>query len=503
MAQSDHHSHLDTEPKLLTPLAAELTEAAFSAVEIAEESLEPQFKTSIRNSLKASTVDGVFAAIYSGITGGVLVTNFLMDLGASTVQIGLVASIPLAANLMQPLGAYFSERMTSRHWFCLWVYVPARLLWLILALGVGLLSQGVIDAQMLIDWTLAIALLSYGVGALGSAAWLSWMAVLVPRRLRGRYFGLRNSASNLTSLVAVPLAGTAIASFPGGSVQGFGIALVLAILFGLISLMFQNFMADVNPQLQQSLAEPDRRIGEQGPLHEAHELSIEIDDIIETSKKEDSKNKIDFWMFLIYYSGWMFAFSLSAPFFNLYMLDNLNLSISQVTLYSSLMAGANLMLLTTWGWLADRFGNSLLLLGGGLVAALTPLLWLFVGTGDLSVWLGLPLLHVIMGGSISAIELCANNLQIGVSPIKNQSSYLGWISAGAGVSGALGATLGGYLAEHWQIGGLLGLFILSSGCRLVALFPLFFVREHRSLSLGALMQLLVSPNKSRDPEIVS
>jgi MFS family permease len=90
-----------------------------------------------------------------------------------------------------------------------------------------------------------------------------------------------------------------------------------------------------------------------------------------------------------------------------------------------------------------------------------------------------------------------------VSPIKNQSSYLGWISAGAGVSGALGATLGGYLAEHWQIGGLLGLFILSSGCRLVALFPLFFVREHRSLSLGALMQLLVSPNKSRDPEIVS
>jgi MFS family permease len=500
MAQSEHHSRLDTEQKLLTPLAAEIAEAAFSVVETAKDLSEPPLKTSIRNSLKASTVDGVFAAIYSGITGGVLVTNFLMDLGASTVQIGLVASIPLAANLLQPLGAYFSERMTSRHWFCLWVYVPARLLWLILALGVGLLSQGFIDAQMLIDLTLAIAVLSYGVGALGSAAWLSWMAVLVPRRLRGRYFGLRNSASNLTSLVSVPLAGTAIALFPGGSVQGFGIALVLAMLFGLISLLFQNFMADVNPQLQQALAEPDRRIGEQEPVHKPPE---EIDDMIETSTKEDRKRKIDFWMFLIYYSGWMFAFSLSAPFFNLYMLDNLNLSISQVTLYSSLMAGANLMLLTTWGWLADRFGNSLLLLGGGFVAALTPLLWLFVGTGDLSVWLWLPLLHIIMGSSISAIELCANNLQIGVSPIQNQSSYLGWIAAGAGVSGALGASLGGYLAEHWQIGGLLGLFIVSSGCRLVALFPLFFVREHRSLSLHALMQVLVSPNKSRNPEIVS
>jgi MFS family permease len=500
MAQFEPLSRLGVKQDFATPLAAEIVEGALPVAEKAAECSEPQLKTSIRNSLKASTVDGVFAAIYSSITGGVLVTNFLMDLNASTVQIGLVASIPLAANLLQPLGAYFSEQMTSRHWYCLWVYVPARLLWLILALGVGLLSQGVIDAQMLIAWTLMIAILSYGVGALGSAAWLSWMAVLVPRRLRGRYFGLRNSASNLTSLVAVPLAGTAIARFPGGSVQGFGLTLVLAIVFGLISLLFQNFMADVNPQLQQALAEPDQRITKVEPVHEA---SIAIEDVLEEPVKEDIKSKLDFWMFLIYYSGWMFAFSLSAPFFNLYMLDNLNLSISQVTLYSSLMAGANLMLLTTWGWLADRFGNSLLLLGGGLIAALTPLLWLFVGTGDLSVWVWLPLLHVIMGGSISAIELCANNLQIGVSPIRNQSSYLGWIAAGSGVSGAVGATLGGYLAEHWQIGGLLGLFILSSGCRLAALFPLFFVREHRSLSLGALMQLLVSPNKSRDPEIVS
>jgi MFS family permease len=500
MAQSEPLSRLGIKQDFAASLAAEIAEATLPVVEGIEEASEPPLKTSIRNSLKASTIDGVFAAIYSGITGGVLVTNFLMDLGASTVQIGLVASIPLAANLLQPLGAYFSERMTSRHWYCFWIYVPARLLWLILALGVGLLSQGIIDAQTLIDWTLIIAVLSYSVGALGSAAWLSWMAVLVPRRLRGRYFGLRNSASNLTSLVSVPLAGTAIAIFPGGSVQGFGIALVLAMLFGLVSLLFQNFMADVNPQLQQALAEPDRRIEKKEPVHEASET---INDGIKALEQEDSMSKIDFWMFLIYYSGWMFAFSLSAPFFNLYMLDNLDLSISQVTLYSSLMAGANLLLLTTWGWLADRFGNSLLLLGGGLVAALTPLLWLFAGNGDLSVWLWLPLLHIVMGGSISAIELCANNLQIGVSPIQNQSSYLGWIAAGAGVSGALGATLGGYLAEHWQIGGLLGLFIVSSGCRLVALIPLFFVREHRSLSLHALMQLLVSPNKSRDPEIVS
>ena len=178
----------------------------------------------------------------------------------------------------------------------------------------------------------------------------------------------------------------------------------------------------------------------------------------------------------------MFAFSLSAPFFNLYMLDNLNLPISQVTLYNSLMAGANLLMLMIWGRLADRMGNRVVLAIAGLILALTPLLWLFVGADSRSLWLGLPLLHVVMGGTGAAIDLCNNNLQIGVAPLRKQSTYFGWMAAAAGISGALGTTLGGYCAEHWAQGGLLGVFILSSICRVVALFPLIFVKEHRDLS---------------------
>ncbi|HEY9824048.1 MAG TPA: MFS transporter, partial [Stenomitos sp.] len=213
-------------------------------------------KQDIRRSLKASTLDGVFAVIYSNVTGGVLLTNFLMDLGASPTQIGFLASIPLIVNLLQPLGAYLSEQTTSRHWYCLAIYAPARLLWLILLVGIGLMHWGQMDAPTLIYWTLAIALLSCAVGAFGSAAWLSWMAMLVPRRLRGRYFGFRNSAANLTSLISVPLTGAVIGFWQGGSIEGFGWVLALAIVFGLISLMFQNFMADVNPKLQHEMARP-------------------------------------------------------------------------------------------------------------------------------------------------------------------------------------------------------------------------------------------------------
>ncbi len=428
----------------------------------------------IRSSLEASTADGIFAAVYSNVTGGVLLTNFLMDLGASPTQIGLLASIPLIANLLQPLGAYWSEQLTSRHWYCLGIYIPSRLLWLLLLLGLGLLHWDYIEPQALIIGTLAIAFLSYGVGALGSAAWLSWMAVLVPKRLRGRYFGLRNSAANLTTLITVPLMGLAIARWPSGAVDGFGVLLGVAIAFGLISLAFQNRMADINPKSQQLLSEPEEKT--------QIDLALKVEEPIQSQQS-------NFWIFLIYLSGWMFAFSLSAPFFNLYMLDNLNLPISQVTLYNSLMAGANLLMLMIWGRLADRLGNRVVLAIAGMILALTPLLWLLVGADSRSLWLGLPLLHVVMGGTGAAIDLCNNNLQIGVAPLRKQSTYFGWMAAAAGISGALGTTLGGYCAEHWTQGGLLGVFILSSICRVVALIPLAFVKEHRDLSLNQLMHV--------------
>jgi hypothetical protein len=61
-------------------------------------------KASVRTSLRPSTLDGVFATIFGGVTGGVLLTNFLLELGATSVEIGLLSSIPLFVNLLQRLG---------------------------------------------------------------------------------------------------------------------------------------------------------------------------------------------------------------------------------------------------------------------------------------------------------------------------------------------------------------------------------------------------------------
>ncbi len=456
-------------------------------------------KDALRTSLKASTIDGVFATVFSNIVGGVLLSNFLVELHASPVEIGLSASIPMLANLVQPLGAYWGDRTRSRHMYCFWIYAPARLIWLLLVAGIAIASWGQLDSHLLVQWTLLIVCVTYVLGALGSAAWLSWLAALVPRRLRGRYFGIRNSAASLTCLISVPIAGVIVSTYPRGTIEGYGFVLLLGIIAGLVSLSYQWWMVDINPQTQKQLAEVmPQELAEVTPHDSTAEDATRLPDrpfVIQSIVTSPILQDGNFLRFLLYFGVWMFAVNLSAPFFNLYMLDNLAIDVAWVTAYNSLTAGANLVMMLFWGKLADRFGNRALLLLVGILVAVTPLFWLATGANAISLWLWLPLLHILGGGTWAAIDLCNINIQLSIASVKHQAAYFAVAAAIAGVSGALGTTAGGYLAQFANYGGIPGLFALSSGVRLVALLPLVFVHEDRGQTIAQVIKSLL-PSKA-------
>lgn len=434
-------------------------------------------KDAIRKSLKASTADGVFAAVFDITTTGILLSNFLVELGATAVQIGMLSSIPMLVNLLQPLGAYFSERTNSRHSYCLWTHGAARFVWLLLAIAIGVASWGWGDLQnhQLVVLTLLIILASHVLTALGSASWLSWMAMLVPRQLRGRYFGIRNSVSSFTKLLCVPLAGIIVSFYPGGAIQGYGFVLLLGLIAGVASLACQFLKADINPQAHNYSEVKNFS------KNKASEITNQTNQLFTQTPSiwKDS----NFLIFLAYFGLWMFAFNLSTPFFNLYMLDTLDLDVSWVTVYGSFQAGAGMLMLILWGKLADKVGNRAILFLVGILVAIIPIFWVAIGVDSLSIWLWLPLLHILIGGTTAAIELCSNNIQIGIAPVRMQSVYFATAAAVAGGSGAIGTTIGGFLAENAFLGGLPGLFMMSVGFRLIALVPLLFVQEARRQSL--------------------
>ena len=453
--------------ELLEPSPAlERLEAPPASLSIPTTDSPPKIsKQAIRTSLKASTLDGALATIFSNITGGVLLINFLLELGATPVEIGLLSSIPLLVNFLQPLGAYLADRTSSRNWYILSIFGPSRLLWLILVGGIAWFCCSNTEPQHLLTWTLGIILVTNILGALGGCAWFSWMAALVPPRLRGRYFGFRNSVASLTNLLSVPLLGFAVSAWPGGAIQGYGVLLALGVVIGLISLACQFWMVDVNPQIS--------HLADASPQHQENLFSHQ-------PKKFSILKDINFLKFLLYCGLWTFAMNLTAPFFNLYMLKNLGLDLSTVTIYTSLIAGANLVMLVFWGKLADRVGNRPLLLLVGVLIAVTPLLWLGVGADAVSVWVWLPLIQLVTGGFGAAVDLCNSNIQMEMAPMDRPSQYFAIAAAVTGVCGGLGSTTGGFLAQLDIIGGLPGLFALSAALRLIALLPLVFVREPRS-----------------------
>lgn len=450
-------------------------------------------KDEIRSSLQASTLDGVFATLFSNITGGVLLSNFLIELKATPLQIGLFASIPMVVNLLQPLGAYWADSTTSRRAYGLWIYGLSRLLWVPLAIAIIGFSWHPADPQQIIVATLVAMLATHLLGAIGSASWLSWLAALVPRQLRGRYFGFRNSTFSLTSLIALPLLGLAVSHWRGGSIQGFGVMVIVGVVAGLISLGFQSRMTDVNPQagcVGRCISPPKGSSQSSEPLAaESENIVLACETTIAPETAHDHiLNDSHFLLFLLYFGIWAFGVNLSNPFFNLYLLDHLSLDLSWVTLYNGLGAGANLLMLFFWGKLADQIGNRAILLLDGVLVAMMPLLWLGTNDAAFSIWLWFPLLHLLGGGTMAAIDLCINNLQLAIAPTQHHTKYFALTGAIGGGAGAMGALVGGWLAQLTEANGLIELFVISSALRLVALLPLIWLQEPQRRSLKHLWQ---------------
>ncbi len=428
-------------------------------------------KEDVRSTLKASTIEGVFAAVFESATTGLLLSNFLLQLGASSVEIGILSAIPMLVNFLQPLGAYIADRTTSRHWYNLGIFGASRLLWMVLVVAI-ISGPEHGNPRQLLEWTLATVLAASVLAAFATSNWFSWMAAVVPHRLRGRYFGFRNSATSLVTLLGVPVMGLFVSAWGDNPILGYGVVLFLGVLAGVISLGYQFLMVDVNPQVYGKDADADRL---------TDKTEIKLTDFVPSVLKDSN-----FLMFLLYFSVWTFAVNLSAPFFNIYLLKDLSLDVSLVTIYSSLSSGANLLLLMFWGKLADRWGNRPLLIAVGLVVALTPLLWLGTGNYPFAVWVWLPLLHLLGGTTLGAIALCTNNIQMEIAPLEQPSTYFAIAAAVSGVAGGLGTTAGGFLAELPGMS-LGGLFALSAAVRLVGLLPLILVREPRSLSLREIL----------------
>ncbi|GIX47312.1 MAG: MFS transporter [Candidatus Tectimicrobiota bacterium] len=423
--------------------------------------------------LRDSTLDGAFSAVMGSLTGGVFLTGFALKvLHAQPQQIGVLAALPTLANLVQLAGSYLVETTGQRKRLCLLGSVLSKTLWLL----VLLLPLLPLPAAGRVWALVGILALTSLLSSLSGVAWMAWMSDLVPEAQRGTYFGKRNLVAAACGMAALLLGGKVLSlweqHFGEGHATGFLLLFAAGIAAGGVSAWFLSRVPDLPP----AATGPGFRLRLFGqPFRDPNFLTLTL-----------------------FVAAWTFATQLAAPFYGVFMLEHLRADFSLMTALSTLATLANMLMLKSWGPIADRLGNKPVILVAGGVLAVVPFLWILAPPAAYT--LPLAVAHALSGACLAGASLSQFNILLKLAPPAGRSVYIAVFNATVGLIGGLAPVVGGSLSQALQgfqaiIGGITlsnlhVLFLLSAALQLLALALLQRVQEAGAATpMAVIMQL--------------
>jgi MFS family permease len=417
-----------------------------------------QGKISIRETLRVSFKDGVFAAIMSGVTDPYF-TPFALALGATAQQIGWVSGFP---QFFGSLSQLFAVQAVHRIGGRLNLLVGVVSIQAMLLFFIGLLAW--IESPHRIALFLGLLILFVIAGALVGPAWGSLMTEYIPKEKRGRYFGWRNRILGFVHVGSMIVAGTLLYRTEAVSpVLGFAIIFSAGSLARFVSASYIAHMRDV----------PQKR-----------DPAVDFTFYRFIARFRHS----NYVKFVAFSAMLTFASYISAPFFAVFMLRDLQLSYFTYMVLQVLATLAGLVAMPMWGMHADAVGNARVLRLSGFFACVIPLFWL--ATRNI---VYLACVQMLAGFVWSGFTLAATNfIYDAVTPPK-RLRCISYFHVLNGTAIFAGASLGGFLAGRvppLQGHSLLTLFAISGVCRLAVYFALFNrfreVRASREVSIPEL-----------------
>jgi MFS family permease len=439
----------------------------------------------LKKGLRDATLDGSFYSVMTSLTNGVFLTGFVLALGASHFEIGIIASLPLLAPMLQLPASPFLVRKRLKD-ISLWASFLGRSVWVPIAL-LPLIAMS--SPSHWVVWILILGLAVYHISAsIAGVSWISWMADLVPEKMRGRYFGNRNAAIGAVGMIATLGGGLLVKRydvwFKPKVMTGFAFLFLVALVFGYTSILFL------------------RRI----PFHPGFQERVHCSFAQSLSTVLKDKR---FLILILFSSFWGFGVNLASPFFTVYMLQDLRLGYEYmlqdlrlgyetVALYTVLNLTANLLGMWFWGRASDRYGNKPVMQSMGLLAAVLPFLWIFV-TPVTVPYLG-PFNHLLGGFCWAGINLTSVNLLLKLARKGEQTVYFGVHAFACSLFIALGPPAGGMLSEYFahldlKLGGmhiyhLHFVFIFSTSLRYCSLILLRWVHEPKGVPVLNMIKAL-------------
>lgn len=393
----------------------------------------------LRADLRVIWVDGLAYSLMLGM-GETYIPAFALAVGLSSVQSGLVSTVPmLIGSVLQLASPACIARIGShRRWVVMCVALQA-------ASFVPLIVAGLLGRMSALS-LFGVASLYWACGLAGGPAWSTWIETLVPRRVRIRYFARRTRMLHGAVVGGMFAAGWILQAGEAleQPLQAFALVFLSACAARVLSASCLARQSEPQPMPAGMRAVSPRefvarfRAGPDGKL-------------------------------LVYMLSVQFSVRIAEPFFTPWLLGPLKLSYAQ---YMSLFAAGMLAKLASapaWGWFARRFSVRALLFAGGIGIVPSAALWLVSPNV-----IGLLLAQLFAGTAWAAWELATFLLFFDAIRASERTSVLTTFNFANSVSHVLGSVVGSWLLAH--LGGdgeaFAAVFIASSILRLATLFLL-------------------------------
>jgi MFS family permease len=318
------------------------------------------------------------------------VSLYVLALGGTRTQVGLLSSIASFFGMVGPLiGAFLSRKIGRRKPIVVIALSITRFMLLLAAL-----TPFFFTGDALISVVIAFMALRLGFITVANPAFISLMGDLVPIHRRGRYMGSRFMAMATASMVFVPAAGWLIDAI--GEPLGYQVSLTIAFAVGLFSCYMYSRIQEPEPAkaVETAPASSDAKQDMEPP---ANTKPASFFTVITASRV--------FLYYLLVRFFWNFSMQVGGPYFGVYQKEVLDSPLQVIGTLQTISAFTRMIGQRVWGHTLDRRGARWVFKMCAAFIPLLPFIWLFATRPWHIVFVTAPSGFLWAGFNLAAINL--------------------------------------------------------------------------------------------------
>lgn len=354
-------------------------------------------------------------AIYT-LTSGAFLVGYAKYLGANDQFNGIIVALPLLTYIIQMFSPLVLERLPSRKKLIMGLCAFYRTL-----LGLMVIIPFITDNKSTRLLLLAVMYFTaYAAFSFLNPAGGSWIISLVPEKMRGRYFGLRDMCILASAAVLSLVMGRVLDVFKSSNKEFIGFIIIFFVVLALVVWNVIVLKRITEPQVVQ--------------LNQ----SLTLKKLITLPLKHKRFRKV-----ILLNIIWNLAAQLSIPFFSVYMVTGLKLSYTFIMVAGIIMSFTQSLSAKMWGKLSEKVGWEVTtVLSIGLIG-ICHIMWIFVNHSSYLVLI--PIIQIMAGIAWAGINMSFFNIQFKHAPQEGRTIYIGFNAALAGLAGFLSALVGAAL----------------------------------------------------------